>query len=451
MILNNVGCVGCDCRDKACLVSLNQKRHQGNARDKACLVSTDIFRPENRLYLLLLLITFSIVILVKNNIFINAQIIFWHEMTFILFYIFLKRKIPTFPKDMSIFLPILLWYILITISFLNSPYDLINKNLALHRYAETIAHIVFFFFIREELTNTELPLYPILIAIPLSTLYVEIIFVLFYLLSPENISSVWLGYPPLNSNIRHTGMQIMAGLSVLLAAAIPFASAKKKSLLLVLTTSLLWAFLFWTGGRGAILSTFICSIFILIISFKYYPDFISTFKIISVSMITGFFLGEFFSCFEWNGLLHSISRSINATTIDKLSAGRIEIWKTALVTIKSHLLLGVGPQGYIFMPNNIYPNHPHNLFLQFLLEWGIVGTILFIYIFIWIIIKGLIQFRIAKGHTIYFEKLISIAIIITLTLNGLTGGTYYLPQPSYYLVLSFAIWLLPARSKVGRF
>ena len=40
LILNNGDCVGCDRRDKACLVSTNQTRHQGNARDKACLVST---------------------------------------------------------------------------------------------------------------------------------------------------------------------------------------------------------------------------------------------------------------------------------------------------------------------------------------------------------------------------------------------------------------------------
>lgn len=59
-----------------------------------------------------------------------------------------------------------------------------------------------------------------------------------------------------------------------------------------------------------------------------------------------------------------------------IMSGRIEIWSIALKHISDSPVFGIGLSGYRHLPDAINI-HPHNWFLQLLLETGLIGTILF--------------------------------------------------------------------------
>ena len=94
------------------------------------------------------------------------------------------------------------------------------------------------------------------------------------------------------------------------------------------------------------------------------------------------------------------------------------------------------------MPNRIYGVHPHNAFIQFLVEWGVIGTSLFIFLIFSGFLAGIrLHFR-NRNETISQQVLIALAIITTLTIHSIVDGTYYHPQPTFYLVIAFAVWLI---------
>ena len=53
------------------------------------------------------------------------------------------------------------------------------------------------------------------------------------------------------------------------------------------------------------------------------------------------------------------------------------------------------------------------------------------------------------GRDLDIAALSAGTMIVALTIHGLVDGTYYHPQPSFYLALGFAIWTLPRRSDAG--
>ena len=108
------------------------------------------------------------------------------------------------------------------------------------------------------------------------------------------------------------------------------------------------------------------------------------------------------------------------------------------------MLFGLGPQGYLLMPNHIFGVHPHNIIVQFVVEWGVSGTVLFLFLLIKGFWVGLKRNVLETGKSINKYKLVAGAVITTLSIHALFDGTYYHPQPSIYLAIAFAIWITPS-------
>lgn len=107
---------------------------------------------------------------------------------------------------------------------------------------------------------------------------------------------------------------------------------------------------------------------------------------------------------------------------------RFVIWETAIDAFLTRPITGIGPgtfQDY-FPP---YPKwgvpQPHNIFLAFLIQTGIVGFIGFILILIWFFKSGFknFQFSISKFQSIFNLQLLLIMIYILV--HGLVDTTYW--------------------------
>jgi O-antigen ligase len=86
---------------------------------------------------------------------------------------------------------------------------------------------------------------------------------------------------------------------------------------------------------------------------------------------------------------------------------------------------------------------PHSALLQFLLEWGIVGTLLFSFVLLKGFIYGLRLHIMNKSLSATPYSIGAGSVIIALSIHGLFDGTYYHPQPSIFLAIAFAIWVSP--------
>ena len=85
--------------------------------------------------------------------------------------------------------------------------------------------------------------------------------------------------------------------------------------------------------------------------------------------------------------------------------------------------------------NSFTHNHPHNFIIQFLVEWGIVGSLLIIILLIKIGISSLKYFFKYKKY----HLLISGLSITGLVLHGLIDGALYHATFTFYFVLFLSI------------
>ena len=103
---------------------------------------------------------------------------------------------------------------------------------------------------------------------------------------------------------------------------------------------------------------------------------------------------------------------------------RLIIWQEAWQIFKTNPILGIGPGtlGNYFLP---YPewgvSQPHNIFLAFLLQAGVIGFIGFIWLLIWFFRTGI------KWFTVYNSWFIVIlmSIMVYILVHGLIDTTYW--------------------------
>lgn len=79
-----------------------------------------------------------------------------------------------------------------------------------------------------------------------------------------------------------------------------------------------------------------------------------------------------FHALPWLAGINIPTDNVRLSQIDSAldSSGRVAMWNEALRLIWEHPFLGIGPMQYAAIPNRV-AGGPHNIPLQFLLEWGI--------------------------------------------------------------------------------
>jgi O-antigen ligase len=416
------------------------------------LLHTKITWPkEYWLMLVLCFLSFNIVSTAGGKTFFNAEMIMNHELFFIGMYFLLLRTFPPLTRIVreNVFTSVIviLWLLSITLSLYFSPFDLWLEYKAQQRYLQTLTHFAFFIIAWDFLYRYRPPLKWLYYTIAASSLYVIGHFV-FDILSTSNVDAMdFFTKPPLNSHIRHTGYQVAAATTFFFAFFIRQLKLKSECVINFTIYTILWAFLFWLGGRGAAFSVLVSFALVSVVLF-YKNISVKSFLFISLVAISlGVIISELTAVMHWNGVLQAFQRSLVAENINQLSTNRIKIWLTTWESVKRHFLFGLGPQGYFFMPTRIFGVQPHNVLLQFLVEWGVVGTVLFMFLLIKGFWVGFKRNILASSGYVDIYSLVAGAVIVTLSVHALFDGTYYHPQPSFYLVLAFAIWILPSPEK----
>lgn len=390
-------------------------------------------------------------------------LIFTLSLIVFIIYVFIATKKYKFSlikqlKDYHPMVYYILWGLLLTcsLSFLNILFsDVPNK----HKIAASLRFFIYFliicytfalarFCIVYKLSHTIIFFYFIL---GITTL--AILQILTYLFGKPIDATTWFLHPPFGHHIRDTGD--MAAVAVVASIVLLLFLKKSQALLLLiisLTTLTSLTFLIWTGGRAGIVSVLMVSALILLLANFYSPKDYKKLILIIFYIAISFPLAESFSVFPWNGIKRTTAvLSINKEEVinnkasslavmgNRFTTGRTTTWELSLKAVKKSPWLGLGPNGFYFIPDRFYGDHPHNFIIQFLVEWGVIGTVLLLLLllyFAWYGIKQLPEaFR--ESDSCY---IICASVVLILTLNALIGGSFFMLQPLFCLVTAFAVF-----------
>ncbi len=419
-------------------------------------------RPEVIVFLALCLLAFGAGVFVSRGAFKNASIIAFAEILFILVYVVMLREprelLRPLKTNYIVSALILAWFASVTISFFFSPYDLLDKRAAVMRYQQTLLHVILFLVVRDLFSRYQLPKQWVLLAISASGLTIALgMALLWFAVDPamkEDIGKLWFWKPPFNSHIRHTGYQIAAGVSLLAPFFLLLNRAVVSRATLIVLFVGLCTFLFWMGGRGSVLGVYSAFVLLGIALFMQGIKSRQMWLAIVAVTIAGLILSELLAVFDWNGIIDLIARTASASDIPQITTGRTKLWYSSWVSVQEHPIFGLGPQGYFFMPNRVLPNtivtvQPHSFLVQFLVEWGVVGSLLFSSLLLYGFYRGFVAHILQANGEVNIAALSAGTLIVALTVNGLFDGTYYHPQPSLYLAIAFAIWTVPRSPAEG--
>jgi O-antigen ligase len=76
-----------------------------------------------------------------------------------------------------------------------------------------------------------------------------------------------------------------------------------------------------------------------------------------------------------NAKMMGVARTVSATTEHELTTGRTEIWKNVIHAVERHPVFGYGPGQMPVVAPYYTMGQAHNLILEVLLSWGLVGFV----------------------------------------------------------------------------
>ncbi len=116
------------------------------------------------------------------------------------------------------------------------------------------------------------------------------------------------------------------------------------------------------------------------------------------------------------GFLNAVQRSYEVTNISQFTSTRSDFWAITWEYIKQSPILGHGPEAYRFIEPRLDGHQPHNWVLQWLLDAGVVGGILFATLVFRIVRNG---FKAPAGPQQKWSRAAAAGLI-----GGLAGGLF---------------------------
>lgn len=373
----------------------------------------------------------------------QSLIIFFIEIVVILLY----QKNGLFRikyRDKRSVLYGMLWMFSFTFSMLfNNRIEIVS----ILRFIETLTHVLFAYHLAQVVYKEKVVIYVCYsITIPMVVVIVSMICIynypyflyseFIYGLKYNRVSEDWFNNPPFYAHIRHSGFH--NNIALVCSIFLVFHYFKRNILVFfcnVVILIILMSFLIWTGGRGAILSVLIA----LSISFMLSPLFRKQAIIIICCILLSTYVSELFRVYEWNGVFR-VYDSFSEEKIEAISSGRASLWIEALNTLNAKSIwFGHGAESFYLLGVRDYHIQPHNFIIQFLMEWGIIGTVLF-FLFVYNVFKPFFK---VKYITLIVKKNVNvlppIMIIVSTVSLAFTDGSLFYSQPIFYLSLAIAL------------
>jgi O-antigen ligase len=264
---------------------------------------------------------------------------------------------------------------------------------------------------------------------------------------------VW--HLPAFGAVRLFGMAMEAGIAVGLGLSV-WLGAGRIGFWAALVTVVLWAMLFWSGGRGAVLSLGIGT---LLVSLVYRQYFLRLWLLLGLTAA----LGAALSMLIWTpdalsfGFLNMFLKTTRGGVEEAIGDGRVAHWVGALELIKQNPFRGYGigqfsnlwpayaqadaaaqrgfDLGFYFLP---YRN-VHNILLEIVLSWGLIAGA----VALWLLLKAWAHSMFVPAGGGNGAKVPALLGLNALLFHSMVSGPYFFPHSLIYTALFFGICLAP--------
>jgi len=337
--------------------------------------------------------------------------------------VLLESRALTVPRSVSrLGVPLSLWLSWMLLASLFSNHTAV----ALLRTGEWLTHALFALALVSYLNRHEGKVKEVTDALLIGFL----LYTLLYGISYFFYQSKPLGF----DHIRHYGHYVL--IALLLSLSISKSElTSPASIFRIAVLIVAWTVLFWSGGRGPLLA--LAVVVSLLLFFRYFAGRGELLKLLAVSAVAGFLISIPLSG-EEQGIYRILHTVTDSPDIDTFSSSRISIWLATLPDILSNPFFGLGPEGFVYGAGEyFFPIlHPHDAILQFLVEWGLPGTIFFLWLLYRIFAPAFISARAGRGNRYLFPALLAGSVAL---FYSLFTGNLYIPFSAFLFVVVASI------------
>ncbi len=277
-----------------------------------------------------------------------------------------------------------------------------------------------------------------LIALTVGSMLYLLSLLIFIYLTRNEVDFPWALRLPSATNVRQIG-NLLSILAIAPIAALLARDQAHKALYFMAVT-LIVGFVAWTGTRGGILGLAVGSTFGILLAFKFTSG--RNIALLALSCCAGFLISTlFFRPAPDFGLFRMVE---SLTSGQHISAGRAVMWTDTTSEILRNPFLGFGSGSYRENMLEKYQfdfNHPHNVILQYIYDWGIFGGTAALIMLAWL---GWRLLSIDNpGSTLRF---LSIGGFCATLAIAMIEGTLFHPLP----ILAAILMIAPALGSAAR-
>ena len=396
--------------------------------------------------LLFLAITAVIFITVGNFIEDYKRIIFLKLIIISLILLkinFFKEIKLVIKKNEIISIVLILFVISVTISFITSPskIDMFAFQWLRIRYLDTITDVFLFIFLylyfKDKNIDYENLFKSIIIPGVAFSIFIIITFITNQGLSDTNKEIIFF------DGRRMVGMLVTLLITFYLSCLHSILKSRNIQNIFILTIFITLSILLM--GRGTVFAVLAAYFFMCVTLYFNKITFKNEFLIFILSICLSIILAQIVFHITLDDFIFRNKYSLLYTS------DRINLWKYGFIIFLENPFFGKGPGGFavaayndfhanksygnLVIDNNFTHNHPHNFIIQFIVEWGIIGTLLIFILLIKLTISSLKYFFKFKKYHLLIPGL----SIIGLTNHALVDGALYHATFTFYFVLFISI------------
>lgn len=246
----------------------------------------------------------------------------------------------------------------------------------------------------------------------------------------------WVSAMPGFSNIRHIGYIKLLGAALSLGAIISGYDKRMHIILFIIN----FAAIIWFGSRGP----FIAILLSLLAAYIFVPNFRNIKKLITIllSILSATLISQTIPTPlspSYNVLNRYEENKID--DYEKFTSGRSELWADAAQLFAKKPLIGNGTDQFKYTAESSLgaSRHPHNIMLQILFEWGLIGSSAFLFLIAMLLCNIIKDFLAARSEAIFIMPIIA-AIIFSLV-----DGILFYALPIAILSIIVTMHIIKAR------
>jgi O-antigen ligase len=293
-----------------------------------------------------------------------------------------------------------------------------------------IVHILFFVALISFCRDQDASAYDtIWIAVGIAAFIHVCAFMFAWVLWPEQIRQANL---PAFDNIRHLGYFLAPAGAVM---AIYFVTRPDRFVLPLLCFSAATFYIFYTGSRGGAVAL-VAGLIVIGAYLAWHRHRVSPARVVILLGVASILIviSELIPSLPWRPVFGRGAAAMTQTGAQMLN-GRAEVWAFTGLAIQQNWLWGYGPAIMGQIPEYQGPifRHPHNIGLQLLLHWGVLGTL--------IVIATVLAF--AANIWIAMRRqpsraLLALTVLATMCIHSLVDGGLYYTYSTVVAIVAFA-------------